>query len=83
MARLYDAVLLQLQWDPRVDSRNVGVAMVNGTLCIKATVALSFQKLAAEQAVRSVAGGHDIQNELTVRSSFCMGDRIDGPAARG
>ena len=81
MGCLRDAVLRQLQWDLRVHSRNVEVAMVNGTLCINGTVALSFQKLAAEQAVWSVAGGHDIQNELTGRSSVWMGDRIDGPTA--
>jgi osmotically-inducible protein OsmY len=64
--KLQKAVLAELEWDPRVDASKVGVATVDGVVTLTGSVPSYAEKIAAEQAVKRVAGVKGIANDLEV-----------------
>lgn len=56
-----------LDWDPSVDSANIGVAVDNGVAVLSGHVPNYAQKLAAERIVKSVKGVSAIADEIAVR----------------
>lgn len=60
-------VIAELEWDPAVDSADIGVSVVDGVVTLSGYVKSYAQKLAAERAVRRVAGANAIAEELKVR----------------
>ena len=50
--RVRDAVMRQLEWDPRVDASAVGVAAQNGTVTLTGFIDSYSGKLAAERAAK-------------------------------
>ena len=46
----------ELQWDPSVDARDIGVAAKSGVVTLTGQVANYFGKWQAEQIVKRVAG---------------------------
>lgn len=64
--QLQKAVLAELEWDPRVDASKVGVSTVGGVVTLTGTVPSYAEKIAAEGAVKRVAGVRGIANDLEV-----------------
>lgn len=60
-------VIAELEWDPSVDHTKIGVIASNGVVTLTGTVASFATKLAAEKAVRRVAGVKAIAEEIIVR----------------
>lgn len=60
-------VIAELEWEPAVESADIGVAVVDGVVTLSGYVKSYAQKLAAERAVRRVAGANAIAEELNVR----------------
>jgi osmotically-inducible protein OsmY len=60
-------VIAELEWEPSVESADIGVAVVDGVVSLNGYVKSYAEKLAAEKAVRRVAGVDAIAEELKVR----------------
>mgnify|MGYP001161959267 CR=1 FL=1 len=54
--QLQDDVIAELEWDPSVDHTDIGVAVNDGVVTLAGYVKSYPQKVAAERAVRRVAG---------------------------
>lgn len=65
--QLQHDVLKELEWDPSVDHADIGVSVVDGVVSLNGYVKSYAEKLAAERAVRRVAGVSAIAEELKVR----------------
>ena len=65
--QLQDDVIAELEWEPSVDSADIGVAVVDGVVTLNGYVRTYAQKLAAERAAKRVAGVKAIAEELKVR----------------
>jgi osmotically-inducible protein OsmY len=75
---LRDAVVRQLDWDPQVDASAIGVSVGRGTVTLTGTIDSCPGKLAAERAVKRVAGVRAVANDLEVRLTA---DRTDADVA--
>ena len=60
-------VIAELEWEPSVESADIGVAVVDGVVTLSGYVKSYAEKLAAEKAVRRVSGANAIAEELKVR----------------
>ena len=60
-------VMAELEWEPSVESADIGVAVVDCVVSLNGFVQSYAEKLAAEKAVRRVAGVDAIAEELKVR----------------
>ncbi len=56
----------ELDWDPRFDSRQIGVAVKNGVVALSGHVSSFAERRAAEQAAQSVAGVQAVANDIVV-----------------
>lgn len=72
--RLRDAVMKQLEWDPKVDATAVGVAAKDGTITLTGYIDTYTGKLAAERAAKRVQGVRAVANDIEVRLKL---DRTD------
>jgi osmotically-inducible protein OsmY len=77
--RTRDAVIRQLEWDPRVDASAIGVAADHGVVTLTGYVDTYAGKLAAERAAKGVRGVRAVANDIEVRP---MLDRTDPDIAR-
>jgi len=68
--QLKQAVLDELNWDPRVNSAHIGVAVKDGVVTVSGHVERYGDKSAAESAVRRVRGVKAIAEEIEVRLPF-------------
>lgn len=59
-------VQAELDWDPRFDSRQIGVAVKNGVVALSGHVNSFAERRAAEQAAQSVAGVQAVANDIAV-----------------
>jgi osmotically-inducible protein OsmY len=69
----------ELEWEPSVDERRIGVAVVDGTVTLTGEVSSYGEKWRAERAVERVAGVHGIANELEVKAAS---ERTEADIAR-
>jgi osmotically-inducible protein OsmY len=60
-------VMEELEWEPACEAADIGVSVVEGVVTLSGYVKSYAEKLAAEKAVRRVAGGAAIAEELKVR----------------
>ena len=60
-------VMAELEWEPACESADIGVAVVDGVVTLNGYVQSYAEKLAADRAVRRVAGVDAIAEELKVR----------------
>ena len=60
-------VMAELEWEPSVESADIGVAVIDGVVSLNGYVKSYAEKLGAEKAVRRVAGVDAIAEELKVR----------------
>lgn len=67
--QLQHDVIAELEWEPSVDSADIGVAVDQGVVTLSGFVTSYAQKMAAEKAVRRVTGVRGIAEEIKVRFS--------------
>jgi len=63
---LQRSVLAELDWDPRVDASQIGVAAVEGVVTLTGQVSSFPERIAAEEAVKRVIGVRGVANDLAV-----------------
>ena len=66
-SQLQHDVMAELEWEPAVDHADIGVAVNDGVVTLSGYVKNFTEKLAAEKAVRRVAGVRAIAEEIKVR----------------
>ena len=66
-SQLQKDLMAELEWEPRVDHANIGVAVKDGVVTLSGFVSNYASKLAAEKATRRVKGVHDIAEVTEVR----------------
>lgn len=64
---LQQAVLDELDWEPRVEAGHIGVTAHNGVVTLTGTVESYAQKIAAERAASHVRGVEAVANDIEVR----------------
>jgi osmotically-inducible protein OsmY len=74
---LQQAVLDELDWDPRIDASKIGVTVSNGVVTLKGAVRSYVEKRAAEDAAGRVAGVKAVAEDLRVTY---LGDELEGDA---
>ena len=65
--RLRDTVIRQLDWDPEIDARSLGVCASEGIVTLSGFTDTYAEKLAAERAVKRIRGVRAVANEIVVR----------------
>jgi osmotically-inducible protein OsmY len=76
---LREDVLEELEWEPSVDERRIGVAVSDGIVTLSGEVTSFAEKWNAERAVERVEGVRGIANEVEVRLA---GERSDTDIAK-
>ncbi len=66
-SQLQQDVMDELQWEPRVDHANIGVAAKDGVITLSGFVGSYASKIAAEKATRRVKGVRGLAEEIEVR----------------
>ncbi len=66
-SQLQRDVIDELEWDPRVDHADIGVAVVDGVVTLNGYVKSYAEKVAAEHAAKRVSGVKAIAEELHIR----------------
>lgn len=69
----------ELEWEPSVDERRIGVSAIDGIITLSGSVGSFAEKWNAERAVERVAGVRGVANELQVRTAT---DRSDTDIAK-
>jgi osmotically-inducible protein OsmY len=65
--QLQKTVLAELEWEPRVDASNIGVAAAEGVVTLTGHVKSYPEKIAAERAVKRVSGVRGVANDIDVK----------------
>jgi osmotically-inducible protein OsmY len=71
-----DDILAEIDWDPKIESTDIGVTVKNGAVALMGTVSSYAEKLAAEEAAKRVKGVRAIAEEIKVKlpSEFRLDD---------
>lgn len=64
--QLRQDVETQLDWDPRLDSQQIGVSVKDGVVALTGQVKSYADWLAAQESAQAVAGVHALANELRI-----------------
>lgn len=62
-----DDIIAELEWDPKIESTEIGVTVKEGAVSLMGVVGSYAEKLAAEQAAKRVRGVRAIAEEIKVR----------------
>ena len=65
--QLRQHIVDELEFDPRINAANIGVAVNNGVVTLTGHVSSYVEKVAAEKATRRVKGVRALAEELEVR----------------
>jgi osmotically-inducible protein OsmY len=65
--RIQEAVMRELEWDPKVDAANIGVSASNGAVTLSGYVSSYSEKMAAIRAAERVYGVKAVADELEIR----------------
>lgn len=65
--KIQENVIRELEWDPEVDSAQVGVAVENGIVTLSGEVSSYWAKLAAEKAAKRVRGVKGIAQDIIIK----------------
>jgi osmotically-inducible protein OsmY len=71
----------ELEWDPSIDERRIGVSVVDGVVTLNGEVSSYAEKWRAERAVERVAGVRAIANDLVVKTAAERSDTDIAKAA--
>ena len=66
-SQLQRDVMDELEWEPRIDHANIGVAVKDGVVTLSGFVSSYAEKLVAEQAARRVKGVRGLAEAIDVR----------------
>lgn len=66
-SQLQEDVINELQWEPRVEHTNIGVAAKDGVITLSGYVGSYAEKIAAEKAARRVRGVRGLAEEIEIR----------------
>lgn len=77
--KLRDAVIRQLEWDPQVTSKDIGVTAHDNTVTLTGFVHNYGEKYEAEKAAKKVYGVQAVANDIEVK---LKADRTDPEIAR-
>jgi osmotically-inducible protein OsmY len=80
-AELRRDVELELEWEPSVDERRIGVSVVDGIVTLTGELSSYAEKWKAERTAERVAGVKGVANELEVRVSTERSDTDIAKAA--
>jgi len=80
--QIANAVRVALNYNPRVDSKTVGIASLNGVVSLTGAVDSYATKVAAERDARDVYGVTGVRNSIRVRSTKVVSDEDAAAAAR-
>src|SRR5882672_1364181 len=69
----------ELEWEPSVDERRIGVSVIDGIVTLTGEVGSFGERWRAERAVERVAGVRGIANELEVK---LLSERSDADIAK-
>ena len=72
----------ELNWQPGIDSADIGVAVDDGIVTLTGHVPSYFQKVAVERAVKALKGVRGVAQELNVRPFMDAGVNDDQVAKR-
>src|SRR5262245_46522214 len=64
---LRQLIIDELEFEPRIDAANIGVAVENGIVTLTGHVSSYMQKVTAERAVQRVRGVRGVAEEIEVR----------------
>lgn len=72
------AILDELEFQPHIDARLIGVAIEDGVVCLTGHVGTYAEKFAAERSVKSVKGVKALVEEIEVRADGepALGDEV-------
>jgi osmotically-inducible protein OsmY len=62
-----NSVLMELKWDPKITSTDIGVAVKDGVVTLAGFVPSYWEKDAAEKAAKRVSGVKAVANDLEVK----------------
>jgi len=62
-----NAVVMELKWDPKITSDDIGVAVKDGVVTLSGFVASYWEKDAAERAAKRVYGVRAVANDVEVK----------------
>lgn len=62
-----DSVLMELKWDPKITSTDIGIAVKDGVATLTGFVPSYWEKDAAEKAAKRVSGVKAVANDLEVK----------------
>jgi osmotically-inducible protein OsmY len=65
--QIHHDVLEELQWDSRVDEKEVGVQVAGGVVTLTGTVTSWAKRMAAQEAAHRVIGVLDVANDVQVK----------------
>jgi len=74
-----DSVILELEWDPKIISKDIGVAVKDGVVTLSGFVHSYWEKEAAEKAAKRVYGVRGVANDIQVKLAI---ERTDPEIAR-
>jgi osmotically-inducible protein OsmY len=74
-----DSVLLELEWDPKINSHDIGVAVKDGVVTLSGFVHSYWEKEAAEKAAKRIYGVRGVANDIQVKLTS---ERTDPEIAR-
>jgi len=57
----------ELDWDPRLDARDIGVAVKDGVVALTGQVSSYAERCAAEHAAQSVIGVRGVANDIVIK----------------
>lgn len=60
-------VLEELQWEPSIDGKNIGVSVKDGIVTLFGQVGTYAEKIAAEEAVKRISGVRAVVEEIEVK----------------
>jgi len=69
-SQLRHDVEAELDWDARLDSRQIGVAVKNGVVALTGHVGSYLERRAAEEAAQSVTGVKAVANDIAIELPF-------------
>jgi osmotically-inducible protein OsmY len=78
-AAIRESVLAELQWDPKITSHDIAVAVKDGVVALSGYVSSYWEKDAAEKAVKRVYGVKGVANDIEVK---LLSRRTDPEIAR-
>lgn len=66
-SQLQHDVIAELEWEPSVDSSQIGVAAKSGVITLTGAVPRYVEKMEAERLAKSIAGVKAVANDIEVR----------------